>query len=251
MEKQCFFTYLSILEIYFLSPQDKECWILNPAKNVWTIYSKALFDHRSINANVYQKKIYFADSSNPEVFDPVNNLWSQWPSFSTDYGYPQCLLTWHDTFILLGGERAGYRKRIQRFNHTTQLWTEVDGSSAPIDIFMSGCEVLPNQNIIIVGSSPPDRQSAALYNVEENKWVSVGDTQYPRQGTSLVKLGSRVFAISGVESGRDTTEEFIFPDKAWTPSNVKLIIPRLRFHSTLAVPAYMFAHMDGGCEGIV
>jgi hypothetical protein len=235
----------------FFSLQGKECWKLNPEKNIWTIYSKALFDHQSINANIFQKKIYFADSLNPEVFDPVNNLWSQWPSFSTDYGNPQCLVTWHDTFVLLGGARPGDRKRTQRFNHTTQLWTEVD-RSAPMDIFMSGCEVLPNQNILIVGSTSPDMHSAALYNVEENKWMSVGDTQYPRLGTSLVKLGSRVFAIYGTGIGRhtDTIEEFIYAQKAWIPIEAKLIIPRVVYHSTLAVPAYMFAHMDGGCEGI-
>ena len=235
----------------FILLQIKDCWKFNPAKNIWTIYSKAIFGRNNFPSTVYKNKIYFGGFSNSEVFDPVNNLWSQWPSSSASYGFPECLLTWHDTFLLFGGEPAEEQKRVQSFNHLTQLWTELDRSSEPMNIFMSGCEVLPNHNVLIVGGSNPYQKSAVLYNVKENKWISVQDTQFYRQGTTLVKLSNRVFAIGGIDSGTETIEEFVFADNTWVEINVKLIIPREAFHSSLAVPAYLFAHMDGDCEGIV
>jgi len=190
--------------------------------------------------------MYFTEAQNPEVFDPVNKNWSKWPLPLKPSGSYQCSLTWKDTFLLIGG-RSNIRG-VQSFNHSTQTWTELDASSAPMDVYNSGCEVLPNQNILVLGSGRAQFSfSSALYNVEENKWTSLGGTNYKRDGTSLVKLGNRVFAIGGL--GTDVVEEFIPADNSWIPVDAKPIVPRA-YHSTISVPAHLFAHMEGGCVGI-
>jgi len=224
----------------------KECWIFNPYENTWTIYSEATFTHKDYNGAVYENKIYFTDPQNPEIFDPVNKNWSKWPLPLKPSGSYQCSLTWKDTFLLIGGNSN--KRGVQSFNHSTQIWTELDASSASMDVYVSGCEVLPNQNILVLGSNTAQFiNSSALYNVEENKWTSLGDSNYNRDGTSLVKLGNRVFAIGG--SGTDVVEEFIPADNSWIPVDAKPIVPRA-YHSTISVPAHLFAHMEGGCVGI-
>ena len=137
---------------------------------------------------------------------------------------------------------------VQSFNHSTQTWSELDASSAPMDIWHSGCAVLPDQNVIVLGSIFDSySNSSALYNVRDNKWTSFGESNYSRFGTTVVRLGDRVFAIGGLDA--DVVEEFIPASKSWVPLETKLIIPRL-YHSTLAVPDHLFAHLEGGCVGV-
>jgi len=83
---------------------------------------------------------------NPEVFDPINDNWSEWPLPLKPSGSYQCCLTWEDTFLLIGGENN--KRGVQSFNHSTQTWTELDASSGPMDVWYSGCAVLPGVNFI-------------------------------------------------------------------------------------------------------
>ena len=141
-------------------------------------------------------------------------------------------------------------KTVFQFNHTTQIWTELDASAPPMDVFESGCAVLPNEDILIVGSyNTPYKASAALYNVKENTWISLGSTTYEREGASIVTLGERVFVTGGFDYFGDVIEEFIVKDNTWVEVGSKLIINRY-LHSTLSVPASLFAHLEGGCEGV-
>ena len=84
---------------------------------------------------------------------------------------------------------------------------------------------------------------------EENKWIALGNSNYYRAGTSLERLGNRVFAFGG-SGGPNVIEEFISADNTWITLEAKLTIHRI-YHSTLMVPAQMFAHMEGGCKGII
>ena len=142
-------------------------------------------------------------------------------------------------------------REIERFNISTQTWTKVaDSSQVPIDIYGSGCIVLPNEEILILGSnSPANRRSNALYNVESNIWNLLEDVKHDRSLTSLVTLGNRTFAIGGGSSA-DLVEEFIFWNKSWIEVGPRLNSTRST-HSTISVPAELFSHLPGGCEGIV
>jgi hypothetical protein len=232
--------------VIFIFLKSKDCWIFNPEENIWTIYSKANFTHNDMSGAVYENKIYLTDPQHQEVYDPINDIWSQWPLPLRPVGEYSCILTRKDSFLLIG--YPFNRRGVQMFNHTTQTWTEMKESSAPFDVCRSGCTVLPNQNVIVLGSNLAEfYSSSALYNVEENKWTSLENTNYNRLGTSLLRLGDRIFALGG--DGTDVVEEFISADNIWVPVDAKLIIPRL-YHSTISVPARLFAHMEGGCVGI-
>ena len=116
---------------------------------MWTVYSEASFTHFDYAGAIYENKIYIPDPYNPEVFDPVSNIWTQWPK-SMNYGYLPCSLTWKDTFLQLGGYTN--RRGVQSFSHLTQTWTDLYTSSSTMDVYYSGCVVLPNENVLVVGS---------------------------------------------------------------------------------------------------
>ena len=122
-------------------------------------------------------------------------------------------------------------------------------SSVPFDIFYSGCVVLPSEEILVVGpASSPYYKSAAIYNVEDNQWTMVQDSSFDRDGTALVVLRKRTFAVGG--GGERGIEEFDYASKSWKTVNTPLIVPR-RAHSMIAIPAELFAHLPGGCEGVM
>ena len=117
---------------------------------------------------------------------------------------------------------------------------------------MDVCTVLPNENVLVVGSSLSEfEKSSALFNVKEkNTWISLEESNHSRFGASLVRLGNRLFAISGF--GLEVIiEEFIPDNNSWITVDSKLMSPKNLYRSTLAVPSRLFAHIKGGCEGIM
>jgi len=230
------------------STKNTECWLYNIASNVWTVYSNSVYTHIDKSGAVYKNKIYLQDPVHPEVFDPVTKKWNVWPKPPVNVGDFPCLLAWRDSFFLIGGSSG--HKTVLQFHHTTQIWAKLDASSLPMEIETSGCAVLPNEDILVVGSeNSPYLNSVALYNVAQNKWRSLGETTYgSRRGTSLVKLGERVFAIGGFTN---VTEEFIVKDNTWLVLDTQLMDNYCRYHTSLSVPASLFAHLEGGCEGVL
>jgi hypothetical protein len=55
--------------------------------------------------------------------------------------------------------------------------------------------------------------SAAIYNVGKNLWTKLPALAQLREGTSLVRLGTRVFAVAGLSP---TVEEFHPATQNWT-----------------------------------
>ena len=144
-------------------------------------------------------------------------------------------------------------RAVERFNLTTNTWTEFADSSSsskvPIDIYGSGCIVLPNEEILILGANlPNNNRSNALFNVESNSWKLLEDVKRDRSFTSLANIGNRTFAFGGGTS--NTVEEFIYSNESWVPVEFKLHYTHST-HSTISVPAELFSHLPGGCEGVI
>jgi len=90
-----------------------------------------------------------------------------------------------------------------------------------------------------------------IYDMGSNSWKRTADTNYPKYGTSLVTVGSRVIALPGTDSAgvvMNYVEEFIYETKTWTVLNPKLKQARSGY-AALSVPAMMFKDMPGGCVG--
>ena len=84
-----------------------------------------------------------------------------------------------------------------------------------------------------------------------NSWKRVSDTIYPKYGSSLVTLGSRVLALPGTNSAgavMNFVEEFIYETQSWMALGTKLKQARSGY-AALSVPALMFKNLPGGCIG--
>ena len=49
----------------------------------------------------------------------------------------------------------------------------------------------------------------------QNRWQSLGDTNYLRVGTSLVQLGTRIFALDGGGPLTEVVEEYHYNNNTW------------------------------------
>jgi len=210
----------------------------------WSVYSESQYSHHNYPGSVHAGKIYM--TGKPEIFEPMHDTWTNWTKSDIGRGYYSCLLTWKDSLLLLGGEAS--RRVLEQYHISNQSWTTID-TEAPFDVYASGCVVLPNDEILVLGSLiAPYEKSAAVYNVEDNVWTSVNDSSFNRDFTAMVVLGKRVFAIGGGPFA--DTEEFDYESGTWTTLEPELVMPR-RIHSIIALPADLFQHLPGGCEGII
>ncbi len=232
--------------VYGGDSRNKNFYIYHQSNDSWSVYSTSTFTHDLQPGEIYNEKIYISDDSNPEVFYPGSDTWSTWPTPKNTAGTGACLVAWKDTFFLIGG--SSNQHGVQSFNHSSDTWQVLDSTNVPMDIYYSSCILLPSDNILVVGSENSLYQSsAALYNIGLKTWTKLPDTSVNRHGTSLVMLGSRVFAMDSDE--RNVIEEFHYNNNTWSSVEAKLIVPRMH-HGTIALPAELFQHLPGGCVGV-
>ena len=103
--------------------------------------------HGYQSGDVYNGKLYIPDTYS-EVYDPDTNTWSRWPGVLEYTGNSPCFAIWKDKFVLIGGLNT--KRDVQIFDHNTGNWSKVS-TSAPLDVFGSGCTVLPSGEILLIG----------------------------------------------------------------------------------------------------
>ncbi len=225
----------------------QSCWEYNVKEDIWSVIATAPFTPYYQPGVVYQEKVYVIDENNPQVLDTSSKTWSSWPLPPNKSGSDPWMVGWKDCIILLGGQSN--LRGVQIFNVSEQAWAVMDSSQVPIDLWWSSSLTLSTGNVFIVGSIVGYYQnSAAFYNPTNNSWTELEKTTTNHYGTRLVQLGSKIFAIEGVSS--DLTEEFELETRTWTSVDFKLQVPRGGYHSLLALPARLFSHLPGGCQGV-
>jgi len=224
----------------------ESCWEYSAKENNWSVIATAPFSHNNQPGVVYQEKVYVMDEPSPKVLDPSSKTWSSWPSPPNKSGHAPSMVGWKDCIILLGGKNN--LRGVQIFNITKQTWTALDSSQVPMDMSYSSTLTLSNGEVFIVGSDQDAYiNSSAFYNPGEDSWVKLKETIRSRQGARLVLLGSKIFVVGGRYSG--LVEEFLLKTNAWKPVDAKLIISR-NYMSVIALPAKLFSHLQGGCQGV-
>jgi hypothetical protein len=224
----------------------ESCWEYNIKENNWSKIATAPFTTYWQSGVVYQEKLYVTDDASPQVFDPSSKTWSSWPSPPKESGLAPSMVGWKDCIILFGG--SSNLRGVQIFNLTQQTWTVMDSSLVPIDLYLSSSLTLSNGNVFTVGSHQNGSQySAAFYKPTDNSWTELDKSTTSHKGTRLVQLGSRIFAIGG--RSRDLVEEFLLETNAWKPVDAKLIMGHY-YPSLLALPAKLFSHLQGRCQGV-
>ncbi len=225
----------------------KSCWEYNVKEDNWMIIATAPFTHNYQPGVVYQEKIYVTDEASPQVLDSSSMTWTSWPLPPKQFGNAPWMVGWMDCIILLGG--LSNLRGVQIFNITEQTWTVMNSSQVPMDLWWSSSLTLANGKVFIVGSEKSGSEySTTFYNPKDNSWTELEKTTTNHHGTRLVQLGSKILAIDGRYT--DLVEEFILETSTWQTVDVELIIKRTGHHSVLALPARLFSHLPGGCQGI-
>ena len=224
------------------------CYIYFPRNNTWSLYASGYKNGYYTSNAVYKGKIYLsvADSATPqaEVFDPVTLTWTpSWP-ISPDVSYLGCLVQWEDSFIRFGGD--GNKHEILQYNITLQTWTSLN-STMPRNIYNSGCAVMPNKQILLMGSLP-GYYNYTVYDVPTNSWPIFSHQNYITYESSVLVLSDRVFIL--VAAGEDVVQEYLYKNDIFSQLPIKLITQRTRYPGVLSVPAKLFSHLPGGCIGI-
>jgi hypothetical protein len=186
---------------------------------------------------IYNNKFYIVDQSYPEVYDGATNTWSKWEAPMHDMGLDACTFVWRDSFFLLG------QFKYQKYSLAMKTWSNLI-TSPPSVLYNPSCIVLPNEEVLVVGSTSLPYQ-ALMYNPLTNTWRKLPNLTNPYG--NLVKLGSRVFAVGG---NTPKVDEFVIATNSWKSVSFPTLQAHRALGSVLAVPADQFADRPGGCRGV-
>jgi hypothetical protein len=218
------------------------CKLYNVANNSWTLFPTGAMQYRTLGSVVINNKFYFFHDTNPSIFDPATNSWTIWPVAPMFSTYSSTVV-YKNAIYRFGGHNA--RKKVFYFNPSINSWIQLN-STAPMEMYESGSGVLPNGNILIVGSGyAGSLTSFAIYNASADSWLFTGSESFLRSQAVLFTIGKRAFMII-VKSVYEfdyllnTFTLLTFPTKKNT-----------NIHSgSLIVPSGMLNSFPNGCKGI-
>lgn len=225
----------------------KGCWEYNTNEDTWIGLIEAPFLADQQPGVIFNDQLFVTDMNGTHVLDLASNTWSKWPSPNKYSGNSPCLVGWRDSIILFGGYID--QRGVQILNITSQTWTALNSTNAPMDVWWSSAVLIDENEILITGSwSTPFSNSAAKYYPLTDSWIKLDDSEVDHSGTRLVKLGNRVFAVDGIRT--DVVEEFDITNNTWTNIGLRTINSYQGMHSVLSLPASLFAHLPNGCIGV-
>ena len=185
------------------------------------------------------------DDVTPDIFDPVNKTWKTW-SLAPKPSQHSCLVALDGYFLRFGG--IGGSRDIYKYNVTSDTWTFIY-SNVTMGFYYCGCSLLPNGNVILVGSwYTTYSYSYVVYNVSGNSWGQISNGQNSRLSAVVLLLGTRVFTVSG--GSVNVVEEFHWSNNTLEIKSFSLINTRTQPPGAIAVPSKLFANMKGGCLGV-
>lgn len=226
---------------------ENNCWQYNIRYDSWDYKESAPFLEEDQTGVGLNKKLYVLDTERSHVLSLGSYTWSSWPMPPNKVGKAHSSIRWKDSIIIFGGIDS-YRG-VQTFNVTSQTWSVQNSSNVPFDLIWTSCLLLDEDEILLVGADSQDFfYSAAKYYPSSDTWIELEKSELNHWGTRLVKLGSRTFAINGHEN--QMVEEFHSSNNSWTIIDTKPHHIYYGFHTVLALPATLFAHLPGGCKGI-
>ena len=217
------------------------CYVYTIANDSWNFFTTG--SDSNIPYGIYNEKLYFSPNSGnaAEVLNIVSKVWSTWPAL-TGSTYGACMVTWKDSFIQFGG--TAFLKAVLMFNHTSQLWSTLQASSAPTEMYFNGCVIMPNQQVLIVS----DRKILAVYDTSSNSWSYSGPILFICTFSKVFVLGKRVFFFC---SGSTNVFEFHYENNTITNTPNALQLSRELSPGVVTVPAKLFSDLPGGCKGVI
>ena len=219
-----------------------DCYVYTIANGSWNLFSKpttASAPFNSYNDNIYFYPYY--------LLNLTSKLWLTWPSPSASAG--ACVVTWKDSFIIFGGQ--GDYTGVQMYNHTTQSTKTLQTSLAPMQIYSTGCTIMPNERVLIVGSGNQVTgafNKLAIYSISTNTWPYSGTLPFDCGFSKVFVLGKRVFFIC---TSIKAVMEFHYGNNTFTSTANSLQVIRDNSPGVVTVPARLFSRLPGGCKAVL
>jgi N-acetylneuraminic acid mutarotase len=222
------------------------CYLYNEANDTWNFFASGSPQDSPRGSFVYSNKLHVFHGENESVFDPLVKSWTTL-HIGKLFADHSCTLVHQNTYMLFG---SGFSYNdIYQYHTVNSSWIKLDSSAAPMGFAHSGCGVLPDGNILIVGSGAllAYYTTFAVYNVPSNTWIFSGsqDNLPPMYYSSVLTIGKKVFVITGTK-----VFEFNYYNKSIAYLPFQTFKDRSKRPGILKVHAAMFNNHQNGCKGI-
>jgi len=215
------------------------CFLYNVSDNIWTAFDGS--QYLTTSSLVCNNKFYFFHETNPSIFDPFTKSWTKWPVVPFFSVY-LCAVVHGKSILSFGGFD---RQKVFKYDTVSNSWIQLN-STAPINMFASSCGVLPNGNVLIVGSYAAGYENSyAVYNVLSDAWVFSAKQNYFSSGAFVLSIGHRVFVVSTF-----TVYEFHYNTNIFSQLPFETLGNRERKGGQLQVPSGIFNSLKISCIGI-
>lgn len=223
-----------------------DCFIYYTTNNTWAPYITAQWAFPPFS--VYNNQLFYSGYGNvAQLLDLSTKVWSTWPLAPTNT-YGGCQVTWRDAFIRFGGfDKANWALK---FNHTTQNWTTL-AVDMPMNIYLSGCTLMADDKLLVVGSSKAPGEKTTVYDLNTNQWISNGTFDSTMYILYVVNYGTRYFAHFALRNvATNIVQEFHPSNNSFTNVAFPLKVDRTGSPAVVSVPAKLFRNILPTCSGV-
>jgi hypothetical protein len=222
-----------------------QCYLYTVANNTWNTYPTGAHQYGNMKSIVYRNKFYFFHATNPVIFDPEIVAWYTWPQVPL-YSEFSCTVVYKNTLLRIGGMYETFRTIFQYNGFDNFSWVQLNTSNAPMDMRGSTCGVLPNDNILIIGSSLYSYHFNifSIYNVASNTWALFGPQSYASVNSHIFSFGQQAFIVLD-----KAVYEFDYKNINFTLRPFSFFQNRGNAHCSIYVPSGMLNSLPRGCKG--
>ncbi len=222
------------------------CYLYNEANDAWSFFASGGPQLSPRGSLVYNNKLHIFHGENESIFDPEMKAWTTL-NIGQLFADTSCTVVYQNTFLVFGSFSSS--SDIYQYHTVNSSWIKLDTSSAPMDFSGSGCGVLPDENILIVGSGSLIKYltAFAVYNVSSNTWVFSGSqNNLPKfYFINVISIGQRVFVFTDTR-----VLEFHNNNKTFAYAPFITFKERTGRPAIIKVPAAMLDNLQNGCKGI-
>ena len=221
------------------------CWRLDPDDKRWKHLTQVPAIHRDVSFSsgcVFRGHLFLLHGEDFIAFEPETGKWRTLPGPKKKIGDGNCLLASGNFIYVFGGRDNA--KGVERYEVEEQSWSSLETSGAPLDLVYSGCGLINENQVLVVGSENFFyRKKSAIFDFGIGDWRSVGSTSSDRFGSSLLKLNDRIFVTGGGFGSNPSriVEEFHPENGTWTVTGFELRHPRTQ-HSSVVAPVSMLCY---------
>jgi len=229
-----------IIACPFVIGNTADCWQYNVTDDSWIAITSLPLSYTDTPGVAHNDKIYIIPLEDHKVYDPKNNSWTKLPAPLEDIRHYPCMISLKDSILVF------FKYSVHSFNTTSNSWSVLNEGTSPFRLLYSKCILLPKNQVLVLSGSD---LSIAIFDIQTNSWEKLEDSNCSRYfRPSIVNLNGRFFMF-GCQDDHRGVVEFHYETKTWTEVEAKTKNQN-EFSSALALPAEMFSHLPGGCEGI-